>query len=127
MKALIHSLTRLCLARPLLTVLAAAIIVLTGASGLARLGFDNRPDAFFLEGDTSVERWRAFKDQYASDEFSFILLTPERSDAAFLTDLRQLTDALTALNDVERVTSIVNVRSIRGEDGFLDVGDYIPA
>ena len=36
MKALIHSLTRLCLARPLLTVLAAAIIVLTGASGLAR-------------------------------------------------------------------------------------------
>lgn len=125
MKAMIHSLTRLCLARPLLTVLAVAIIVMKGAAGLARLGFDNRPDAFFLEGDSSVERWRAFKEQYASDEFSFILLTPETVDAAFLDDLRALTDALAALDQVERVTSVVNVRSILGEDGFLDVGDYI--
>lgn len=101
------------------------VIAAVMMSGLARLGFDTSPESFFLDGAPEIGNWKAFKDKYQSDEFSFIVLSPEVANVDFVQGLRALANELENVDGVERVTSLHNVRSITGEDSFIDVGDYL--
>ncbi|MEL6679664.1 MAG: MMPL family transporter [Pseudomonadota bacterium] len=94
-------------------------------SGLVRVGFDVSPESFFLEGSKTVEDWYVFKDKYQSDEFSFVVVTPPSVTAQTVDTLRDLTDTLSDIDGVERVTSLANVRSIDADGDFIDVGDYL--
>ncbi|MFV0474651.1 MAG: efflux RND transporter permease subunit [Pikeienuella sp.] len=108
--------------------MALAIVLVASAvmmSGLARLEFDTSPESFFLDGAPEIRNWENFKQKYQSDEFSFIVLSPEVADVEFVEGLRALTRDLEKVDGVERVTSLHNVRSITGEDSFIDVGDYL--
>ena len=127
MNRILTTCTESCLARPLAVLLSLLVAVTCMSAGLVRLGFDNRPDTYFIKGDESVADWLEFKDQYGSDEFSFIVLSPETADLAFVETLRNLTDRLMHLDAAERVTSLVNVRSIKQIGNDLDVDDYLSA
>jgi uncharacterized protein len=108
--------------------LAVAIVLATSGvmmSGLARLTFDASPESFFLQGAPEIENWKTFKDKYQSDEFSFIVLSPQKVDVEFVEGLRDLAAEFEAIDGVERVTALHNVRSILGSDDFIDVGDYL--
>ena len=125
MKPFLTSLTSVALKRPLTIALLCGLLVAGLGVGVAKLQFDNRPDAFFLKDDPTVETWQDFKQLYASDEFSVVVLTPPRIDLDFIGELRDLTFDLDTLEGVTRVTSLINVRSIRDDDGDLDVGEYL--
>lgn len=117
-----------CMAHRALTVLLALIIVGLFAGFATRLKFDNTPDSFFLADDPTLQIYQRFKDQFETDEYSLILLrSPAQWDDAFVGQLRQLTQELAALEHVERVTAITNVRHIESSDLGLAVGDFLPA
>ena len=120
-----RGLARAVLAHPTRALIAILLVVTVMGSGLARLKFDTSPESFFLDGAPEIAEWYAFKDKYQSDEFSFIVLTPPKVDGAFVAALNSLTETLTDIDGVERVTALNNVRSITGDDDFLDVGDYL--
>jgi predicted RND superfamily exporter protein len=106
----------------LLIVLVAGMMAL-----LPRLKFDNSPDSFFLTSDPTLTSYRTFKDQFNSDTFVYISMqSPSVWSAMFVKALRELTQAFLAMDGVIDVTSLVNVRHIRAQDGMLIVEDYIP-
>lgn len=116
---------RFVLNHPIGSVAALMLLVVTLMTGLLRVGFDTSPESFFLEGSETVEEWYAFKDKYQSDEFSFVIVTPPELTERSIEELRALTDTLSDIDGVERVTSLANVRSITAEDEFIDVGEYL--
>ncbi|WP_084294559.1 efflux RND transporter permease subunit [Leisingera aquimarina] len=115
------------LAQRILAVVFMLAVSATLMSGLARVGFDTSPESFFLEGAEVIEDWYAFKEKYQSDEFSFIVVTPPKANAAFVQKLEGFATQLEDIEGVDRVTALHNVRSITGEDDVLDVGDYLHA
>lgn len=109
------------------TSLLALILISTFASFIPRLTFDNTPDSFFLEEDDTLAVYQNFKDQFETDEYSLIMFeAPPVWTAEFIEHVRQLERDLRRIEHVERVTAITNVRHIRSEDGFLEVGEFLP-
>lgn len=117
----------LALRRRWLAGLLAAALLAAAAAALPRLGFDNTPDAFFLDGDPTLQLYQRFKTLFGSDEYSLILLrAPESWSAGAFQPLRELGRAVAALPDVLDVTHLANVRHIDGAGGELRVGDFLP-
>lgn len=111
----------------LLVLLLTLALVGLPALFLPRLTFNNTPDAFFLENDQTVRVYRAFRQQFANDEFTLVTLrVPAGSEAATLSATRELVTRLQALPTVSKVTAITNVRHVEGTADAIDIGDFIP-
>lgn len=110
-------------------VLLALFVLLGGAfSFLPKLKFDNTPDAFFLKNDETLAVYESFKSQFASDEYSLIMVRlPDTWTAENMTALRRLTTELGGLPHVRKSTSIVNARYMKDESGDLVVGEFLKA
>jgi predicted RND superfamily exporter protein len=113
---------------PWVRLVFALVLVLAVASGVTRLKFDNSTEAFFLKSDPTLEYYDAFRDLFASDEYSLITIdAPSTIDAAFIESLDALEQQLAQLENVREVTSLRSVRSIDGSSGLLDVRGYLEA
>lgn len=119
--------TRLLLAHRLWFLAAALALLAAAAAGIPRVTFDNTPDSFFLQGDRTLVVYDRFKQLFASDEYSLIVLdAPVRWTAGFVEQMRDLQRALERLPHVRRVTAITNVRHIAGDAEAITVGDFLP-
>ncbi|MCB2262831.1 MAG: MMPL family transporter [Candidatus Thiosymbion ectosymbiont of Robbea hypermnestra] len=102
---------RLTLDRPLLVLLGVALF-LAGAAYLAR-GFelDASTDSLILENDEDLRYYRGVRAQYGADDFLVVTYSPRQDllSAGVLDDIGRLRDALTALEGVESVTSLLEV------------------
>jgi predicted RND superfamily exporter protein len=90
------------------------------------LRFDNTPDSFFMEKDPTLQMYERFRNDFGSDEFTFIVLeSPEVWTPQLIQNLANLTHKLEAMDAVTRVLSLTNARHIAGVDGAIDVGNFI--
>lgn len=116
----------LILQHPRWAIAAVSLLLLVSLASLTRLHFDNTPDSFFMRDDATLARYTQFKQDFGSDEYSFVVLqAPPRWTPEFISRVRGLADRIAALPDVTRVTSIANVRHVRASDGGLDVGPFL--
>jgi predicted RND superfamily exporter protein len=107
----------------------ALLLALLALSGLAltQLRFDNTPDSFFMRDDPALIKYTQYKADFGSDEYSFLVLdAPAKWSPAFIASVRELGARIEAMDDVNKVTTIANVRHIASVDGGgLDVGPFL--
>lgn len=106
-----------------------AIVICVGLSAtfIPRLQFDNTPDSFFLQSDDTLKVYENFKATFASDEYSLILLeAPAQWSPVFIDTIRSLQQQLFEFEYVRKVTTILNVRHIKGDAEGIIVDDFIP-
>jgi len=99
------------LKRPVATIVAVAAIVLSLGWFAQYFSLDASADSLTLERDAELRYYRFVRARYGSDDFLLVTYTPDEavfSDAT-LADIRTLRDALSALPNVESVTSILDV------------------
>ena len=106
-----------------LTFLLTAVMVLQ----IPKTTFNMDTEAFLQEDDPSILKYDEFRDQFGRDEMIVVMISPENVfDQAFLTKLKafheQLEEQVPHLNDI---TSLVNARLTRGEEGQLLVEDLM--
>ena len=122
MRTLIHRI----LAHPRLCIGLLAALLALSALALTQLKFDNTPDSFFMKDDPTLIRYTEYKRDFGSDEYTFLVIeSPATWTPGFIAKVRSLSDRISALPDVTRVTSITNVRHIDGSEGALDVGPFM--
>jgi len=107
----------------LLTLLLTAVMV----SEIPKITFNMDTEAFLKEDDPARVKYYEYRDQFGRDEMIVILISPENVfDLAFLKKLKafheQLEERVPHLNDI---TSLVNARLTRGEEGQLLVEDLM--
>ncbi|RLA34323.1 MAG: transporter [Gammaproteobacteria bacterium] len=99
------------LKRPVATIVAVAALVLSLGWFAQYFSLDASADSLTLERDAELRYYRFVRARYGSDDFLLVTYTPDEavfSDAT-LADIRTLRDALSALPNVESVTSILDV------------------
>ena len=106
-----------------LSILLTAVMV----SQIPKITFNMDTDAFLQEDDPARVQYDEFREQFGRDEMILIMVSPENSfDLAFLKKLNtlheQLEERVPHLNDI---TSLVNARLTRGEEGQLLVEDLM--
>ncbi len=103
--------------------LAAACLM----AGLPRIHADFSSDSFLLKEDQARQAYDAFRDRYGREDPIVIgLAPPEVFDLEFLGHLWTLHEAIERdVPYVREVTSLVNVRSTRGEQDELIVEDLL--
>ncbi len=106
-----------------LSLLLTAIMV----SQIPKITFDMDTDAFLQKDDPTRLQYDEYREQFGRDEMILIMISPENVfDLAFLKKLKsfheRLEDQVPHLNDI---TSLVNARLTRGEEGQLLVDDLM--
>ncbi len=123
------------LKRPVATIVAVVAIVLSLGWFAQYFSLDASADSLTLERDEDLSYYRFVRARYGSDDYLLVTYTPDDpifSDAV-LADIRSLRDELSALPNVESVTSIldvplldspaVNLRSIATGIRYLEDAD----
>jgi predicted RND superfamily exporter protein len=109
-------------------IIALSLVVIGGfASQMRHLYFDASNEAFFNSDDPVLVNYNAFRDQFGRDDLILVGIdTPEVFDAAFLTKLQAMQDDLEReVPHIREVNSLLTVRSTRGAEDELIVGDLI--
>jgi len=83
---------------------------------------DNSVGIWFDQKDTALQNYQAYNKTFGEEEWSLLLLeTDSVYSTDFLRDLRSITDKISSLEHVLKVTSIANVRdNFNSDDGMLD-------
>ncbi|MGO1001221.1 efflux RND transporter permease subunit [Lysobacter sp. CA196] len=107
-------------------ILLLALLALSGLA-LTQLRFDNTPDSFFMQDDPALIKYTQYKADFGSDEYSFLVIdAPAQWTPAFIAGVRELGARIGAMDNVNKVTTIANVRHIASvDDGGLDVGPFL--
>ena len=107
--------------RPLVVLLLAALVVGSLAVFAPRFQLDASSDSLVMEHDEAVRFYRVIRARYESDDFLVVTYTPD--DGLFtepaLARLEQLRDALQAIDQVETVTTLLDVPLLDGLDVSL--------
>lgn len=108
-------------------ILTALLLVGAFGSQLVHLAIDTSNESYLLEGDEVRRDYDRLRNQFGRDEVALIAVEPlEVFDVDFL---RYLSEFHSALEDgvphLDRVTSLVNVRSVEGRGDELIVGDLL--
>ncbi len=99
------------LGRPRTTLVVVALFTLAFGWFAQDFSLDASADSLTLERDEDLDYYRYVRARFGSDDFLLITYTPQAelfSDPV-LDDIRLLRDRLTALHDVELVTTILDV------------------
>jgi predicted RND superfamily exporter protein len=102
---------RTVLGRPIVTLAAVALITLSVGWYSQDFALDASADSLTLERDEDLRYYRYIRARYGSDDYLIVTYTPEKAlfDSDTLGDLRALRDELSALPNVDAVTSILDV------------------
>ena len=103
------------------------LVIAAFLSQLPKLGFDTSNESYFHEDDPTILDYDRFREQFGREEFMIVAITPpEVFDRAFLEKLAAFHDALEdEVPYLDDVTSLINVRSTRGEGDELIVEDLL--
>ena len=107
-------------------IIAAVVLITLGAGyQISTLGFDYEFEHFFPSEDDDLDFYYEFLDKFATDvDFVLIALRNEEGifDEAFLSKAKSMCDALQALDEVERIRSPFDARSLSlGPFGPIDI------
>jgi predicted RND superfamily exporter protein len=102
---------RITLQQPLLVWLAATLFIALSAWFSQQFELDASADSLVLEGDDDLRYYRAIRARYGSDDFLFVTYTPpqELFSVPVLESLKKLRNELRSLDQVEAVTTILDV------------------
>ena len=109
---------RLILGRPRSVLVVLALIAL-GVGGHARdFRLDASADSLLLESDPDLERFREVQKRYRTQDLLVVTFTPaaELFSDASLETLAALRDALAGVEDVDRITTILDVPLLESSD-----------
>ncbi|MGA1177100.1 MAG: hypothetical protein ACO30O_16105, partial [bacterium] len=109
-------------------VIALSLLVVGGfASQMRHLYFDASNEAFFKGDDPILVNYNSFRDQFGRDDLILVGIdTPEVFNAEFLRKLQAMQDDLEReVPHIREVNSLLTVRSTRGAEDELIVGDLI--
>lgn len=104
------------LRRPVVVLLTAAVLVAALGAFAPRFQLDASSQTLVMENDEAVRFYRTVRARYESDDFLVVTYTP---DGGLFTDpsldrLAELRDALMAIEDVEAVTTLLDVPILEG-------------
>jgi predicted RND superfamily exporter protein len=104
-----------------LALLAVALVAIPLIAQLPKVRIDNRMEALFLEEDPAIGDYRAFREQFGTDEYIVVaIITPEVFERRFLEKLHDLhNDLEQGTPYVSDVTSLINARRTYGEGDTL--------
>jgi uncharacterized protein len=118
---LVASYDRVVISRPVLTLLVAALLVAALGAFAPRFQLDASSETLVMEHDEAVRYYRIIRARYESDDFLVVTYTPH--DGLFtgpaLARLEELRDALLEVQEVESVTTLLDVPLIDGLDASL--------
>ncbi len=107
---------------------ATALSVLSAASGIRFLAFNNDTRAFFSEENPQLEALETLESTYSKDNNVLFVIAPEDGDVftrETLAAVEELTAAAWQLPYSSRVDSITNFQHTRGEEDDLIVEDLV--
>ena len=112
---------------PIIVILFSLLVIAFPLSQAPKITMDTSTEGFMHESDPMLINYNAFRDQFGRDERIMIALKSDNIfTLPFLTKLqklhRELEDNLPYLDEV---TSLVNVRNVRGEKDQLIVEDLL--
>jgi predicted RND superfamily exporter protein len=101
----------LVLRRPWLSLLLIALLTAVMATQLGKIKIDASADSLMLQGDPSLEFYRQITQEYATEDFLLITWQPNAAllSPQSLQPLKEMAEALRALNGVSSVTTILDV------------------
>jgi len=107
----------------------AALIFAGTVAPLSSLRLETSLVNMFHQDDPARVAYEAFQEEFGKDDLLLILLRPpDVFEPGFLRELKTLHHRLEEeVPHLARITSLVNVRRTRGEDGQLLVEDLMPA
>ena len=113
--------------RPLVVIALALSTVGVFATQLSELQLDTSTESYLLDGDPVRVAYNEMREQFGRDQVIVVALEPpEIFDREFLIYLQELHEALEdGVPYVERLTSLVNIRSVEGRGEELIVGDLL--
>ena len=112
---------------PKRVILMMLLIVVFLASQLPSIQFDTSTESFFEKDDPTLLEYDAFREQFGRDEIVLALIHPKDVfDINFLEKLKAFHQELeeTVLH-LDEVRSLVNVTSMRGEEGELIIEELM--
>ncbi len=97
------------------------------ASRLPRITFDMSTEAFLNKDDPAIELYNSFRDQFGRDEMILVMIKPKNIfDLDFLKKLKAFHEELEeSVPYVDDISSLINARLTRGEEGQLIVQDLM--
>jgi len=106
--SLMKAYERIVLAHPIAWLVAVALLLGTLATGLSDFRIEASSDSLLLESDESLEYYRSIRARYGSDDFLVLTYTPQQDlfSEQVLADLRELRDAVAAIEQVDSVVSM---------------------
>ena len=107
------------LKRPAATIVAVAAIIFSLGWFTQYFSLDASADSLTLERDEELRYYRFVRARYGSDDFLLVTYTPDEAvfSEATLADIRSLRDELSALPNVDSVTSILDVPLVEQPTG----------
>ena len=115
-RGLVDAYDRTVLRHPVATLIAVALMVGALGAFAPRFQLDASSDTLVMEHDEAVRVYRAVRARYESDDFLVVTYTPDGglfSERA-LARLAELRDALLAIEQVETVTTLLDVPLLDG-------------
>jgi len=109
------------------TLLILLIIIGSMVVHLPEVKIDTSTESFFHKDDPALVRYNAFREEFGRDSLIIAAIKPpEIFSKSFLTKLKSFHEDLeNNVSYLNEVTSLINVTSIRGEEGELIVEDLL--
>ena len=112
---------------PKRVILMMLLIVAFLASHLPSIQFDTSTESFFEKDDPTLLEYDAFREQFGRDEIVLALIHPKDVfEITFLEKLKAFHQELEeTVPHLDEVRSLVNVTSMRGEEGELIIEELM--
>ena len=112
---------------PKRVILMMLLIVVFLASQLPSIQFDTSTESFFEKDDPTLLEYDAFREQFGRDEIVLALIHPKDVfEITFLEKLKAFHQELEeSVPHLDEVRSLVNVTSMRGEEGELIIEELM--
>ncbi len=117
------------LKHPKITLLFVLLIVAFFGIYTKSFRLDASADALILENDTALQYYRSIRARYGSDDFLVVTYSPKEAlfSDGVLADLHILRDELAAIDDVQSVTTILDVPLVQSPPvGLADLATTVP-
>ncbi len=112
---------------PIIVILFSLLVIAFPLTQVPKITMDTSTEGFMHESDPMLINYNAFRDQFGRDERIMIALKSDQIfTLPFLSKLQKLHVELeNSLPYLDEVTSLVNVRNVRGEKDQLIVEDLL--
>jgi len=127
--SLLDAYDRLVLKRPAIALAIIAVVVAFFAYHAPAFRLDASADSLVLENDEALKYYRSIRARYGSDDYLIVTCTPQADlfSEPVLADLEALRDDIAAMENVESVTSLLDVPLIQSPPVSLDdLRDNVP-